>query len=91
MILGFRVRMSEISGIEEHFFQLLQIAVGRDDSVKLELSDDEWTAIYRMASEQSVLSVVLQAADILSQNGQKPPISLLYQWIGEGEQISTTI
>ncbi len=69
------------------FFQLLQIVVGRDDSVKLELSDDEWAAIYRMASEQSVLSVVLQAADILSQNGQKPPISLLYQWIGEGEQI----
>lgn len=79
--------MGEISGIEERFFQLLRIAVGHDVSEMLELSDDEWVAIYRISSEQSILSVVLQAADILSQNGQKPPMSLLYQWIGEGEQI----
>lgn len=79
--------MSEISGVEERFFQLLRIAVGHDVIAKLELSDDEWITIYSMASEQSVLSVVLQAADILSENGQKPPMSLLYQWIGEGEQI----
>lgn len=79
--------MTEISGIEERFFQLLQIAVGHDVSEKFELSDDEWAVIYRMASEQSVLSVVLQAADTLSNVGQKPPMSLLYQWIGEGEQI----
>lgn len=75
------------SSIEERFFQLIQIAVGKIVDAKFDLSDDEWAAIYRMASEQSVLSVVLQAADILSQNGQKPPMSLLYQWIGEGEQI----
>lgn len=79
--------MSEAQGTEERFFQLLRIVVGHEVSTKLDLSNDEWLAIYNMASEQSVLCIVLQAADILSKNGQKPPIDLLLQWIGEGEQI----
>lgn len=79
--------MSKARGTEERFFQLLRIAVRHDVSAKLELSNNEWVTIYNLASEQSVLSIVLQAVDILSKNGQKPPMDLLYQWIGEGEQI----
>lgn len=71
----------------EKFFSLLRIAVGGDVSFKMELPDNDWSVIYKMATEQSVLGLLLQAADALGNLGQKPPMALLYQWIGVGEQI----
>ncbi|MBO6256058.1 MAG: nucleotidyltransferase family protein, partial [Bacteroidaceae bacterium] len=79
--------MQQGTKIEERFFQLIQVAVGKKVDAMFDLVDDEWLSIYKMASEQSILGLVLQAADILSGKGLKPPMSLLYQWIGEGEQI----
>ena len=76
--------------IEDKFFQLLQTAVGRSSNNKFVLSDEEWIAIHRMAYEQSLLSVVLNAADVVTKVGQKPPVPLLLTWIGESEEIRRT-
>lgn len=45
--------------IIEKFFSLLRIAVGGDVSSKLELSYNDWDVIYNLATEQSVLGIVL--------------------------------
>ncbi len=73
--------------IEDKFFQLLQITVGKEVSQDFTIFDDEWTEIYHIATKQSLVAVVFDAADKLSKKGIKPPITLLYQWIGESEFI----
>lgn len=35
-----------------------------------------------MAEEQAVTSFVFPALEILNKSGQKPPMELLYEWIG---------
>ncbi len=79
--------MRVFSVIEEKFFQLLQIAVGRSSNSSVELTDEEWAIIHRIAYEQCLLGIVLNAVDASSQQGQKPPVGLLYTWIGECESI----
>lgn len=79
--------MQEHSGIEERFFQLLQIAVGKNVDAKISFTADEWSEVYQLASEQSLVSVVLHAIDKLGENPGRPPQPLLLQWIGESELI----
>lgn len=79
--------MRQLSVIEEKFFQLLQSAVGKNNGNLIELSDDEWASIYQMALEQSLLGVAFDAVERLGNDGLKPPLDILYQWIGEVEII----
>ena len=79
--------MREHSGIEERFFQLLQIAVGGKVDDRISFTAEEWPKVYQLASEQSLVSVVLHAIDKLGENSGRPPQSLLLQWIGESELI----
>lgn len=80
-------KMVTTVGVEEKFFQLLQIAVGKQVTKKIELSDEEWNAIYKIACMQSLVAVVFSSADVLSGHGLKPPMNLLFQWIGDTELI----
>ena len=73
--------------IEEKFFKLIQFAVGRNPNNIIIQSDEEWAILHRMAYEQSLLSVILNAVDNFTKDGIKPPPSLLYIWIGESEAI----
>lgn len=73
--------------ISEKFFQLLQIAVGTKRTIDITLTDQEWSAIYDISCKQSLVAVVIRAADKLSDRGIKPPTHLLFQWIGESESI----
>ena len=79
--------MRQLSVIEEKFFQLLQIAIGKKKGNLIELSDDEWGSIHQMALEQSLLGIVLKAADSLTNKEHKIPDTPLFQWIGESEII----
>lgn len=71
----------------ELFFDLLKIAVGRNVHVSSHYSDKEWEDIYNFAKKQSLLAITLDAIDSSCKNNQKPPMPLLYHWIGEVEQI----
>lgn len=79
--------MRKLPGIEDKFFKLLQIAVGKTTGNDIVLSEKEWGVVYQLAAEQSLLGVVLTAVDSHAKNGNKPPMSLLLQWIGEVEII----
>lgn len=72
---------------EDKFFQLLQVAVGKEEPQDFTITNHEWTEIYQIATKQSLVAVVFDAADKLSNKGVKPPMALLYQWIGESEFI----
>lgn len=78
--------MKQYLNIEDKFYQLLQIAVGKPSNNVI-LSVEEWAIIHKIAYEQSLLGVVLNAADVFTKDGQKPPTSLLLTWIGESEAI----
>lgn len=65
------------------FFNLLK--VGMWPKPKKQVSVDgtlDWNGVYRLASEQSVLGLVLAGIDCLP-IAQRPPKVLLLQWIGE--------
>lgn len=48
--------------------------------------DVDWEEVYRLASEQSVLGLVLAGIETLS-NEQRPPKQVLLQWIGEVQML----
>lgn len=79
--------MRELRGVEEIFFQLLQIAVGKTVDGKISLSEKEWHDVYQLASEQSLVSVILHAIDAQGEIVGRPSQQLLLQWIGESELI----
>lgn len=71
----------------EKFFSLLRIAVGDSPNSRLEITEEEWPEIYGIACKQSLVGLFIDALDKLNQMGQKPPINILYEWIGQSEQI----
>ena len=71
------------------FFELLQVALGNRDRLSRTPSEKEWYELFSMSEKQSVGAFVFTALDALSQVGQKPPMGLLYEWIGLAEQVKT--
>ena len=72
--------------MQKLFYELILVALGRKDSLSKTPSDQEWNAMYKMAVKQAVGGIAFLALDKLSQVDQKPPLSLLYEWIGLSEQ-----
>ena len=69
------------------FFELVQVALGSRERLSKKPTSDDWSDLYTLSQEQAVSRVVFTALDKLSQTGIKPPINLLFEWIGESEQI----
>lgn len=69
------------------FFELIQVALGKKDCLTKNPSEQEWKAMLDMAKKQAVVGIAFLALNKLTEIGQKPPLSLLYEWIGLSEQI----
>ena len=69
------------------FFELLQVALGKGERLSHKPSADEWWLLYQESLKQSVGGFAFTALELLSKSGQKPPTSLLYEWIGYSEQV----
>ena len=69
------------------FVELLQVVIGNRSSLSRIPSEKEWKELYAMSQKQSVGAFVFTAIDQLGNSGQKPPMSLLYEWIGLSEQM----
>ena len=69
------------------FYELMQVALGNRVVLSETLSEAEWHSLYENCLRQSVTGFAFEALDGLSKQGQKPPTDLLYQWIGDAEQI----
>lgn len=68
---------------QKAFFSLLQAGLWSESEKQVSIDGSvDWEGVYRLASEQSVLGVVLAGIDYLP-NEQKPPKIMLLQWIGE--------
>lgn len=68
------------------FFELLQIALGNQDSFSTVLSDKDWAKVYSESERQTVTGILLQGIDKLPSE-QRPLQALLLQWIGVGQMI----
>ncbi len=72
----------------ELFYELVQIAVGTKEGVLSRTpSEKEWYRLFEIAQKQAVVGMSFVALDKLATYGQKPPIALLYEWLGLSEQI----
>ena len=69
------------------FYELIQVALGNRVVLIHTPSEMEWHDLYKMCQKQSVTGVAFEALESLSEQRQKPPLDLLYQWIGDAEQI----
>lgn len=67
-------------------FELIQVTLGQRDRLSRTPSEEGWQSLFLMAEEQAVTSFVFPALEILNKSGQKPPMELLYEWIGLAEQ-----
>jgi len=73
--------------MDDLFIELLQVSLGNREHLSCIPSEKEWKGLYAMSQKQSVGAFVFTALDRLSNSGQKPPMSLLYDWIGLSEQV----
>lgn len=68
---------------QQAFFALLRAGLWAEPERQVSVASPvDWDEIYRLASEQSVLGLVLAGIDCLP-NDQRPPKVELLQWIGE--------
>lgn len=69
------------------FFELAQVALDTKGLLSKNPSNQEWQALYDTCQKQSIAGIVYHALEKLGNHGQKPPLSILYEWIGLNEQI----
>ena len=69
------------------FFELIQVAVGAREELSHTPIDEEWMELFETAQKQAVAGIAFLALEKLCNFGIKPPINLLYEWIGLSEQI----
>lgn len=68
---------------QEAFFSLLRVGLWSDPEKQVSFDGPiDWEEVYQLATEQSVLGLVLAGIDCLP-NDQRPPKVQLLQWIGE--------
>lgn len=75
--------------IYQRFFYLLQLGIGKHPQEIISLDERDWGELFDMAIKQSLIGVILEGAQRLSESeaNQKPPLPLLYEWIGHVERI----
>ena len=81
--------VTQISQITQKLFYLIQLAVGKCPVDNISLNEKEWEVIFNMSIKQSLVGVVFEGIQKLSEKypDQKPSITLLCEWIGKTEQI----
>lgn len=76
--------------VDKLFFELLQIALGNRERLSVVPSAEEWLEMYSLATKQAVTGIAMPGLEKLCEHGQKPPMEILYEWIGVTEQIRQT-
>ena len=69
------------------FFELIQVSLGCRTKLSRIPSDEEWRSLFQMAQKQAIAGKLFPTLDNLATDGQKPPLDVLYEWIGLTEQI----
>ena len=69
------------------YFELIQVVLGKKDRLSRSPSEKEWGELFEVCQKQAIASFVFPALEILSKYEQKPPVEILYEWIGLSEQV----
>ncbi len=81
-----------MTDVQEKFFQLLRLGIGSSDAVP-HVRGDEWLGIYRMAKKQSLLGVVFDGvqkmSDAAKEQGEsvEMDVDMLMAWMGACKRI----
>ena len=66
--------------IEQAFFQLLRLSLGREEDFPSNLTGEDWQAVWDLASRQALLGVVFDGVCRLPA-GCRPPQPLVFRWL----------
>lgn len=69
------------------FYELIQVALGVRSGISQTPSEQEWEAMFEMVEKQAVTSIAFLALAKLSAEGIRPPLQVLYEWVGMSEKI----
>ncbi len=69
------------------FYEIVQVALQLRSSLSHAPSELEWNFLFEESQQQAIAGIIFDTLEILSEKGQKPPLPLLYEWIGLSEQI----
>lgn len=72
--------------MEELFFELLRVALFRQELLSRKPSSFEWEHLYSIANKQALLGVCFSAISRLP-NSQRPPLDLYNMWLAQTAQI----
>ena len=77
--------------IVQKFFYLIQLAIRKCPVENIPIDEKEWDIIYKMAVKQSLVGLVFEGVQNLTElyPDQKPSVNLLFEWIGQTEQIKS--
>ena len=73
--------------MEKLFFELVCVAIGRQEHLSRIPTIEEWLFLYQMAEKQSLLGACFAGVKILKEQGMDVPANLFYQWLGITSQI----
>lgn len=73
--------------MEDIFIELIQVALGNRECLSRVPDEQEWRDLSTLCQKQAISGIVFHALDSLSKYGQKPPLTVLYEWIGYAQQI----
>lgn len=92
MLTWHSFNFSTMKNIQDKFFQLLRLAIGASDNIH-RIEKGDWKAIYEIAQKQSLLGVVFDGiqkmSDIAKIKGEpmEMDVDLLMTWMGKCKQI----
>ena len=69
------------------FYELIQVALDSREILSKTPSEQEWATMFEMSKEQAIAGVAYFALDKIASSGQKPPLDVLFDWIGFSQQI----
>lgn len=72
--------------LQNQFFILLQVALGKAEAYDAPPSEEEWSGLYRIAVEQSLVGVLYDAMLRLPEN-QRPQKPLMRKWFADTNAI----
>lgn len=73
--------------IENLFYQLLRVALGRQVCLSHTLNEQEWKTLYELAKKQSLIGVCFAGVQKLQTQRQEPPEMTYLTWMGMAAKI----
>ena len=72
--------------MEELFYELMQVAMGRLDCLSRGPEPEEWTALYELSKQQQVAGLCYHGVERLFEFGLRAPQDVSIDWMAEAEE-----